>query len=124
METGKAKQRAHEGSITLWRPDHKRGDGDPWQAEELACCANRAWVLSSGMTSIPLPWVIAGAVLLLLVVLALKLSGSGDRDDLMGPRKRRPKRISPGEAGRLLELVEAGDEATRPLVWQVRRNFS
>ena len=55
-------------------------------------------------------WVVAGAVLLLLVLLALKLRGSGGGDDLMGPRKRRPKHISPGEAGRLLELVEAGDE--------------
>ena len=62
------------------------------------------------MTSIPFWPVALGAVLLLLVVLALKLRGSDGRDDLMGPRKRRRKHISPGEAGKLLELVEAGDE--------------
>jgi hypothetical protein len=62
------------------------------------------------MTSIPLSWVVGGAVFLLLVVLALKLRGSGGRDDLMGPGKRRRKHISPAKAGRLLELVEAGDE--------------
>ena len=28
----------------------------------------------------------------------------------MGPRKRCRKRISPGDAGRLIELVSAGDE--------------
>ena len=62
------------------------------------------------MTSIPVLPVVIGIVLLLLVVLALKLRGSGGGDDLMGPRKRGRKRISPAEAGRLLELVEAGDE--------------
>ena len=62
------------------------------------------------MTSIPVLPAVAGAVLLLLLVLALKLRGSGGRDDLMGPRKRRRKRISPGDAGRLIELVAAGDE--------------
>ena len=62
------------------------------------------------MTSIPILPAVAGVVLLLLVVLALKLRGSGGGDDLMGPRRRRPKRISPGVAGKLLELVEAGDE--------------
>ena len=62
------------------------------------------------MTSIPFWPAVAGAVLLLLVVLALKLRSSGGGDDLMGPRKRGRKRISPGEAGKLLELVEAGDE--------------
>ena len=63
------------------------------------------------MDSIPVLPVAAAVVLLLLVVLALKLRGGGGRDDLMGPGKRRPKRISPRDAGRLLELVEAGDEA-------------
>ena len=63
------------------------------------------------MTSIPFWPAVAGAGVLLLVVLALKLRGPRDRDDLMGPRKRGRKHISPGEAGRLLELVEAGDEA-------------
>ena len=62
------------------------------------------------MTSIPVLPAVAGAVLLLLVVLALKLRGSRGGDDLMGPRKRGRKRISPGDAGRLLELVSAGDE--------------
>lgn len=62
------------------------------------------------MASIPFwPAVVAVAVLL-LVVLVLKLRGSGGRGDLMGPPKLRRKRISPGEAGRLLELVEAGDQ--------------
>ncbi len=62
------------------------------------------------MDSIPVLPAAIGLALLLLVVLVVKLRGSGGRDDLMGPRKRRPKRISPREAGRLLELVEAGDE--------------
>ena len=62
------------------------------------------------MTSIPVLPAVAAVVLLLLVVLAFRLRGPRGRDDLMGPRKRRPKRISPGDAGRLLELVEAGDE--------------
>ena len=62
------------------------------------------------MTSIPILPVAVGAVILLLLVLALKLRGSRGRDDLMGPRKRRPKRISPGDASRLIELVAAGDE--------------
>ena len=63
------------------------------------------------MTSIPVLPLALGVVVLLLVVLALKLRGSGGGDDLMGPRKRGRKHISPGEAGKLLELVEAGDEA-------------
>lgn len=62
------------------------------------------------MTSIPVLPAVLGVVLLLLVVLALKLRGSGGGDDLLGPRKRGRKSISPGTAGRLLELVEAGDE--------------
>jgi hypothetical protein len=62
------------------------------------------------MISIPVLPVVAGAMLQLLVVLALKLRGSRGRDDVMGPPKRRKKRISPGVAGRLIELVSAGDE--------------
>src|SRR5687767_4179809 len=62
------------------------------------------------MTSIPVLPAVAGAVLLLLLVLALKLRGSSGGDDLIGPRKRGRNRISPGDAGRLLELVSAGDE--------------
>lgn len=62
------------------------------------------------MSSFPFWPAVGMAALLLLVVLAFKLRGSGGRDDLMGPGKRRRKRISPAEAGRLLELVEAGDE--------------
>ena len=62
------------------------------------------------MTSIPVIPAVAAALLLLLLMLVLKLRGSGGRDDLMGPRKRRAKRISPAEASRLLELVSAGDE--------------
>ena len=62
------------------------------------------------MPSIPvLPAVIVG-VLLLLLALVLKLRGSRRGDDLMGPRKRRRKRISLGDASRLIELVSAGDE--------------
>src|SRR5687768_7473018 len=62
------------------------------------------------MSSIPLLPAVAGAVLLLLVVLALKLRGPSGADDLIGPRKRRRKRIGPGDASRLIELVSAGDE--------------
>jgi|GEM_PF-5582517 len=62
------------------------------------------------MTSIPFWPAVAAVAALLLVVLVLKLRGSGGRDDLLDPRKRRGKRISPAEAGRLLEMVEAGDE--------------
>ena len=62
------------------------------------------------MTSIPLLPAVAGAVLLLLLVLALKLRGSRGGDDLMGPRQRRKKRISIGDSSRLIELVSAGDE--------------
>lgn len=63
------------------------------------------------MEAIPFWPAAAGAAVLLLVVLAFKLRGSGGRDDLMGPGKRRKKRIGPGTAGRLLEMVEAGDDA-------------
>ena len=62
------------------------------------------------MTSIPFWPAVAGAVLLLLIVLALKLRGPRGGDDLMGSRKRRRKRISPGDASRLIELVSAGNE--------------
>jgi hypothetical protein len=62
------------------------------------------------MSSIPFWPAVAAVVVLLVVVLVLKLRGSGRGDDLIDPRKRRKKRISPGEAGRLLALVEAGDE--------------
>ena len=62
------------------------------------------------MTSIPVLPAVAGAVLLLLLVLALKLRGSRGADDLMKPPKRRRKRIWPGDASRLIELVSAGDE--------------
>lgn len=62
------------------------------------------------MSSIPFWPAAAAVVALLLLVLVLKLRGSGGRGDLIDPRKRRGKRISPAEAGRLLELVEAGDE--------------
>src|SRR5687768_6948109 len=62
------------------------------------------------MTSVPVLPAVAGAVLLLLLVLALKLRGARGGDDLMGPRKRGRKRISPGDASRLIELVSAGDE--------------
>jgi hypothetical protein len=62
------------------------------------------------MASIPFWPAVAGAVVLLLLVLVLKLRGSGGRGDLMGPGKRRRKHISPGTAGRLIELVSAGDE--------------
>ena len=63
------------------------------------------------MTSIPILPAVAVAVVLLLLVLVLKLRGSGGRGDLLGPPKSRRKRISPGEASRLIELVSAGDEA-------------
>jgi hypothetical protein len=62
------------------------------------------------VTSIPVLPAVAGAVLLLLLVLALKLRGPRGGDELTGPRKRRRKRISPGNASRLIELVSAGDE--------------
>ena len=62
------------------------------------------------MTSIPVLPAVAGAVLLLLLVLALKLRGSRGGDDLMGPRKRRKKRISIGDSSRLIELISAGDD--------------
>jgi hypothetical protein len=62
------------------------------------------------MASIPFWPAVAGAVLLLLLVLALKLRGPRGGDDLIGPRKRRKKRISIGESSRLIELVSAGDE--------------
>ena len=62
------------------------------------------------MTSIPILPVVAGVVLLLLVVLALKLRGPRGGDDLMGPRKRRKKRITVGDSSRLIELISAGDE--------------
>ena len=62
------------------------------------------------MTSIPVLPAVAAGVLLLLLVLVLKLRGSRGGDDLMRPRKRGRKRIWPGDASRLIELVSAGDE--------------
>ena len=63
------------------------------------------------MDSIPFLPVAAAAIVLLIVVLAVKLRGGRDGGDLTGPPKRRRKRILPGEASRLIELVAAGDEA-------------
>ena len=51
----------------------------------------------------------------LLLLLGLKLRGPRGRPDLTGPPKRRRKRLSPGDAGRLRALVARGrdDEALR-----------
>lgn len=59
----------------------------------------------------------AGAALLLLVLLAIRLRGPRDRPDLLGPPKRRRRRLRPGEAERLTALVAAGrgDEALRQI---------
>jgi hypothetical protein len=64
------------------------------------------------MTSIPVLPIVAGAVLLLLLVLALKLRKSRSGDDLIGPPKRGRKWVSPSTATRLIELVSVGDEET------------
>ena len=51
----------------------------------------------------------AGAAVLLLL-LFLKLGGGGRRD-LLGPPKRKPRKLSNEELNRLTELVGRGEEA-------------
>ena len=57
--------------------------------------------------SILLPAALAGAALLVLVV---KLRGGG-RGDLLGPPKRKPRRLEREELNRMTERVGAGGQA-------------
>ncbi|MBV8686243.1 MAG: hypothetical protein JOZ90_09420 [Alphaproteobacteria bacterium] len=57
----------------------------------------------------------AAAAAALLLLLALRLRGPGDRADLLGPPRRRKRKLSRRDAARLRDLVAAGrqDEALR-----------